>query len=35
MNIQPLWYPSGQYEFVERYLQLIVDVNERRISYNG
>jgi hypothetical protein len=35
LNIQPLWYPAGEHEFVERYLQLIVDVAERRISYNG
>jgi hypothetical protein len=35
LNIQPLWYPLGQHEFVERYLQLVVDVTERRISYNG
>lgn len=35
LNIQPLWYPAGQHEFVERYLQLIVDVAERRIAYNG
>jgi hypothetical protein len=35
LNIQPLWYPAGQHEFVERYLQLIVDVTERRINYNG
>lgn len=34
LNIQPLWYPTGEHEFVERYLQLIVDVAERRISYN-
>lgn len=35
LNIQPLWYPAGQHEFVERYLHLIVDVTERRIGYNG
>jgi hypothetical protein len=35
LNIQPLWYPAGQHEFVERYLQLVIDVTERRISYNG
>lgn len=35
VNIQPLWYPAGQHDFVERYLELIVDVTERRISYNG
>ena len=35
LNIQPLWYPAGEHEFVERYLQFIVDVAERRISYKG
>lgn len=35
LNIQPLWYPPDEHEFVDRYLQLIVDVAERRISYNG
>lgn len=35
LNIQPLWYPDGQHEFVGRYLQLIVDVAERRVSFNG
>ncbi|MCP9887524.1 SIR2 family protein [Cyanobium sp. ATX 6A2] len=34
LNIQPLWYPAGYHDFVERYLQLIVDVAERRIAYN-
>jgi hypothetical protein len=35
LNIQPLWYPIDEHEFVERYMRLIVDVAERRISYNG
>lgn len=35
LNIQPLWYPGGEHEYVERYLQLIVDVAERRIAFNG
>lgn len=35
LNIQPLWYSAGEHEFVERYLQLIIDVAERRINYNG
>jgi hypothetical protein len=35
LNIQPLWYPAGLHDFVDRYLQLIVDVAERRVSYNG
>ena len=34
LNIQPLWYPAHQHEYVERYLQLVVDVIERHISYN-
>jgi SIR2-like domain len=35
LNIQPLWYSAGEHDFVERYLQLIIDVAERRINYNG
>lgn len=35
LNIQPLWYPAGEHEFVEGYLQLLVDVAEGRVSYNG
>ena len=35
LNIQPLWYPGDQHEFVGKFLQLIVDVAERRISFNG
>jgi hypothetical protein len=35
LNIQPLWYPAGQHDFVEKYLQLLVDVAERRIAYSG
>ncbi|HKR11820.1 MAG TPA: SIR2 family protein [Pyrinomonadaceae bacterium] len=35
LNIQPLWYPAGEHEFVDRYLQLMIDVAERRINYNG
>lgn len=35
LNIQPLWYPKGEHEFVERYLRFIADVAERRITYSG
>ena len=35
LHIQPLWYSAGEHEFVVRYLQLIIDVAERRINYNG
>lgn len=35
LHIQPLWYPGDEHEYVERYLQLVVDVSEKRINYNG
>ena len=35
LHIHPLWYPADQHEFVGRYLQLIVDVTEKRINFNG
>jgi hypothetical protein len=35
LNIQPIWYPAGQHEFVERLLQLALDVADKRISFNA
>jgi len=35
LNIQPIWYPDGNHEFVEKLLQLVVDVTERRVTFNG
>jgi hypothetical protein len=35
LSIQPLWYPPDEHDFVKHYLQLIIDVVERRISYSG
>jgi hypothetical protein len=35
LNIQPIWYPEGEHEFVEKLLQLIVDVTEHRVAFNG
>ncbi len=35
LNIQPIWYPWDQHEFVERLLELVVDVTERRVAFNG
>lgn len=35
LNIQPIWYPDGEHEFVEKLLQLVVDVTEKRIAFNG
>jgi hypothetical protein len=32
LKIRPLWYPSGEHEFVERYLALAVDMAEGRIN---
>lgn len=35
LNIQPLWYPTEEHEYLERYLQHIVDVTEGRVNFNG
>lgn len=35
LNIQPIWYPSGKREYVEKLLQLVVDVTEKRVAFNG
>ena len=32
LNIQPIWYPAGQHEFVERLLRLVLDVADKRIA---
>jgi hypothetical protein len=33
LNIQPLWYPANEHDYVERYLQLLVDVVEKRFRF--
>lgn len=35
LNIQPLWYPNDRHEYVERYLKLLVDAAEKRVSFAG
>lgn len=35
LNIHPLWYPDGQHGYVEKLLQLVVDVTEKRVAFNG
>ena len=35
LNIQPIWYPAGQHEFVERLLWLVLDVADKRIGFNA
>ncbi|RYG98780.1 MAG: hypothetical protein EON58_06085 [Alphaproteobacteria bacterium] len=35
LNIQPLWYPAEAHEYVERYLQLLIDAKDRRINIAG
>lgn len=32
LKIRPLWYPSGNHDFVEKYLKLIIDVAEERLT---
>ncbi|MDO8414200.1 MAG: SIR2 family protein, partial [Gallionellaceae bacterium] len=35
LNIHPFWYPDGQHDYVEKLLQLVVAVTEKRVAYNG
>lgn len=35
LNIQPLWYPAGEHDYVEKYLQLLIDAKNRRINITG
>ena len=35
LNIRPLWYPAGQHDLVERVLDLISDVAEKRFVFKG
>lgn len=35
LNIQPIWYPAGQHEFVERLLRLVLDIANKRIGFDG
>lgn len=32
LDIQPIWYPAGEHEYVEQLLALAIDVAEKRIS---
>ncbi|MDX2272721.1 MAG: SIR2 family protein [Cyanobacteriota bacterium] len=32
LGIQPIWYPSKKHEYVEKLLQLVIDIAENRIS---
>ena len=34
LNIQPLWYPDGEHDIVEKLLDLIADVSEKRFAFN-
>lgn len=33
LNIQPLWYPAGKHEAVEKLLELAVDVTQKRVPF--
>jgi hypothetical protein len=35
LNIQPIWYPNGQHAQVERLVELIADVAEKRVVFKG
>ena len=37
LNIHPIWYPhqDAEHKSVEKLLQLVVDVTEKRIAFNG
>jgi len=34
LNIQPIWYPSGEHDYVERLLSLVIDAANKRITLN-
>jgi hypothetical protein len=35
LNIQPIWYPTGEHDYVEKLLTLAIDVADKRISLNA
>ena len=35
LNIQPIWYPQGAHQMVERIVDLIADVAEKRVAFKG
>lgn len=35
LKIQPIWFPSGEFDKVERLVDLIADVAEKRFVFTG
>lgn len=35
LNIQPIWYPNGQHSLVDRLVDLVADVAEKRVVFKG
>lgn len=35
LNIQPLWYPTGQHDSVQQLLELAVDVTHKRVAFKA
>lgn len=35
LNIQPIWYPKDRHDLVERLVDLIADVAEKRVVFKG
>jgi hypothetical protein len=35
LNVQPIWYPVGQHEYIEKLLRLVIDVADKRMTLEG
>jgi hypothetical protein len=35
LNVQPIWYPDGQHEYIEKVLRLVIDVADKRMTLEG
>jgi hypothetical protein len=35
LNVQPIWYPDGPHEYIEKLLRLVIDVADKRMTLEG
>ena len=35
LNVQPIWYPTSQHDYIEKLLRLIIDVADKRMTLEG
>jgi hypothetical protein len=35
LNVQPIWYPGSQHEYIEKLLRLVIDVADKRMTLEG